>query len=308
MFVEINPKMWYNIFIVHLEIGGIYNMVDSYKVLLLENELNAAPLGDVDNQRIINEILVKRLTDYWIKFLNPLIVEDLRVALMCEQQSQANYQRMNKTLIERDGFRNKKHQNRFILAKNGLADFGQLLQLFRQSKSAYSMDVASYTHGSTGRIDLLEELFPKIEKPFIEIYCHRGYDDSRFSFIRDDKHKGLVSKYSESENNEKDFIRKTCPTVRYVKYIEAENGRALIGRYFDLRIVFDIENNPKKNVDNKIQSLIDAGIFSYHSLDEIGRDYTFYIPVKTSFFVANLNCNEKLRSYFPTFKKYNLHS
>ena len=55
MFVEINPKMWYNIFIVHLEIGGIYNMVDSYKVLLLENELNAAPLGDVDNQRIISK-------------------------------------------------------------------------------------------------------------------------------------------------------------------------------------------------------------------------------------------------------------
>ena len=44
---------------------------NSLKVLLPENELNAAPLGDVDGQSDVNEALVQRLMGHWRDSLSP---------------------------------------------------------------------------------------------------------------------------------------------------------------------------------------------------------------------------------------------
>ena len=151
-----------------------------------------------------------------------------------------------------------------------------MIQLFRNSKAIHTMDIASYTHGDIGR---------------------KGYAVCDDSFERDDKHRGLISKYDCT--NKGDYIRKTCPTIHYARFYESKSGRALMGRYFDLKLVFDSDGDNKQLAEEKIIKLIDKGLFSYYKSDEIGRDFTFHLAIATNFFIANLDRNERLRSYFP---------
>ena len=270
---------------------------NSLKVLLPENELNAAPLGDVDGQSDVNEALVQRLMGHWRDSLSPATLLDLKTALMCEQHARANYQRTNRFYIKKEGFKNKKLEQSFILASNGLADCNQMIQLFRNSKAIHTMDIASYTHGDIGRKDLLETLFPEVARSYLQVYGRKGYAVCDDSFERDDKHRGLISKYDCT--NKGDYIRKTCSTIHYARFYESKSGRALMGRYFDLKLVFDSDGDNKQLAEEKIIKLIDKGLFSYYKSDEIGRDFTFHLAIATNFFIANLDRNERLRSYFP---------
>ena len=103
------------------------NNENVFEVLSAENELNPAPLGDVEIQAAVNVKLSNRLTSYWHGYLPETVVSNgLAVAAAFEQQNRAKYQRLNRELIVREGI-SPELKPIFDLATKGLADYDQLL-------------------------------------------------------------------------------------------------------------------------------------------------------------------------------------
>ena len=84
------------------------NKENIFEVLSAENQLNPAPLGDVDVQAAVNVELSNRLTSYWHDYLpEAVVLNGLAVAAAFEQQNRAKYQRLNRELIVREGISSK---------------------------------------------------------------------------------------------------------------------------------------------------------------------------------------------------------
>lgn len=262
------------------------NNENVFEVLSAENELNPAPLGDVEIQAAVNVELSNRLTSYWHGYLPETVVSNgLAVAAAFEQQNRAKYQRLNRELIVREGI-SPELKPIFDLATKGLANYDQLLDLYLDCSSIHTIDLASYTHGGyASREELFETLCPAMKASFTNKYEVALADEDMV--ISEPKYYSGLSRNFDPENF--NGIERIRVEKRFVKLGETEDGIALMARLIDFKIIFADES---QNIDD----LIDRGLFKYD--DSARQSRVYYIPVSTSFFVCNMRRNKKMRKRF----------
>ncbi len=263
------------------------NKENIFEVLSAENQLNPAPLGDVDVQAAVNVELSNRLTSYWHDYLpEAVVLNGLAVAAAFEQQNRAKYQRLNRELIVREGI-SSKLKPIFKLATKGLANYDQLLDLYLDCSSIHTIDLASYTHGGDiSREELFETLCPALKTSFTDKY-EVALTDEDMVISEPKYYSGLSRNFDPEIFNGIERIR---VEKRFVKLGETEDGIALMARLIDFKIVFADESSP-------VDELIDRGLFKYD--DGARQSRVYYIPVSTSFFVCNMRRNKKMRKRFP---------